>query len=298
MKKLLIILLSLILIGAGGFGIYKYISGLNLAGELYSKAQSRFTELAESDNRSVIVIDDESEKSLGEIIESTVESEEEAFKRDEDEKTDDKGYANYTFRYNGPWENQINVDLVPLETQYPDIKGWLFFENEDISYPILQSSTDDKYMRMTYNGESSAAGSIFMESLNASDFSDTHTIIYGHNMKNRTMFGALRNYVNQPKYYDYHKYFQIITLTPDGKTCKYRYKVFAYGKVKSFARMYTVCREGDEAFAELLQYIQGELTSIADVPVYQTDKIVTLSTCSIGETRLAVCGVKIDEFLP
>jgi len=296
MRRLLIIFISLLLIIAGVFGVVRYYDRLKMAEELYAQAQSRFTEYGESDNRSVIVIDDNADK-LGEIIESTLKSEEEALKRNDEEKAEDKGYSNYTFRYNGPWENQLDVDLAPLMTQYPDIKGWLFFENEDISYPILQSATDDKYMRMTYTGESTSAGSIFMESLNASDFSDTHTIIYGHNMKNRTMFGSLRNYVNQPQYYDYHKYFQIITLNTEGKIVKSRYKVFAYGKVKSFARMYTVCRENDEAFLELLQYIQSELTSVPEVPVYPTDRIVTLSTCSLGETRLAVCGVKVEEVI-
>lgn len=292
MKKALIIILSILIIGVGVFIGARYLLDLKDAEDIYAWANSKYTVKDLSDQKPVIVLD--SDEEAEELITSTLITEEE-FENSREEDEDPEDSITYSYRYDGPWEDQIDIDLKNLIAQYPEVRGWIFFENEDISYPIVQGLDDEKYMNMSYTGEETSSGSIYMEALNMPDFSDAHTIIYGHNMKNRTMFGALRNYVNQPKYYDYHKYFQILTLDAQGHVHKSRYKVFAYGKTKSFSKVYTVCRAHDESFSEVLQYIQGNATVSTDVPVYTTDSIVTLSTCSLGETRLAVSAVKVNE---
>lgn len=293
MKKAIIILIAVILV-VGGFTIGTRNSlNVRAAEDLYNDANDKYTtDKSSAEGIEVVGFDEEEE----ELITSTLLTDEELnAARNQDEDPEES--ITYSYRYIGPWEDQVDVDLKTLTADYPDVKGWLFFENEDISYPIVQSVNDDVYIRTSHTGKSTSAGSIFMEALNSPDFSDSHTIIYGHNMRNRSMFGALRNYVNQPKYYDYHKYFQIITLDSEGHTVKSRYKVFAYGKTKSISKIYTVCREHDSAFTDILQYIQGNSTVTTDVPVYETDSIVTLSTCQIGENRLAVSAVKVDEVI-
>lgn len=295
MKKTVIIILGILLIGGGVFTGVKYVLDMNRASEIYGETGDRFTDYGKSSKSVIVVNEPESESETEELIADSAKEVLEEDIVDEDEGKDDS--IVYSYRYDGPWESQVDVNLVNLQMLYPDVKGWLFFENEDISYPIMQSATDEKYLKTTYNGERNSAGSIFMEALNMPDFSDTHIIIYGHNMKNRTMFGALRNYVNHSKYYDYHKYFQIIRLDENGNYVKSRYKIFAYGKTKSYSKIYTVCRKNDADFLEVIQYIQGNSTVTTDVPVYETDSVVTLSTCSIGENRLAVSGVKVEEII-
>lgn len=295
MKRAIAIVLSVILICSGIFLGMQYYFDMRRAQRIYGEIDEKYTDYDHTDGQHVIVVNDEpEEEDATEMIGSSLTDDGEQ----DDARTADKEPVDsitYSYRYDGPWENQIDVDIVTLTAQYPDVKGWLFFENEDISYPIVQGVSDDQYIRTSYDGKSTRAGSIFMESLNSADFTDAHTIIYGHNMKNRTMFGSLRNYVNHPKYYDYHKYFQIITVSSDGHVVKNRYKVFAYGKTKSFSNVYTICKNHDADFTHLLQYIQGNSTVSTDVPVYETDSIVTLSTCSSGENRLAVSAVKVDE---
>ena len=68
-----------------------------------------------------------------------------------------------------------------------------------ISYPIVQGEDDVYYLTHTFNNTENSAGSIFMETLNSADFSDVHTILYGHNMKNGSMFGTLMEY-ESPSY--------------------------------------------------------------------------------------------------
>ena len=94
----------------------------------------------------------------------------------------------------GAWYHDIDVDLKGLREINPDIGGWIYFENEkDISYPLLYSG-DDHYLHYNYFDEEEAAGSIFIDAVNNPALSDVHTLIYGHNMRNLTMFGKLKYY--------------------------------------------------------------------------------------------------------
>lgn len=300
-KKLIIIITALLTIALGILLRYMYLKDIKTAAEMYRNTDNIYSEYNRNDAKAVIKIDDSDE---AEFVEGSLQENSDDGKNNTrnakrkaatNESKKDTGV--YSYRYDGPWEEQLNVDLKGLIELYPNVRGWLFFENEDISYPIVQGSTDDIYLRTAYNGENTAAGSIFLEAINKSDFSDSHSIIYGHNMRNGTMFGKLRNYVNRPNYYEYHKYFQIVRLDDAGNEVKARYKIFAYGKTKSYAKIFTVCREHDTAFGEVLQYIQGNSRVTTDVPVYQTDNIVTLSTCEMGENRLAISAVKVDEII-
>ena len=80
------------------------------------------------------------------------------------------------------WYEDISVDFDSLKKINSDIVGWINFENNDISYPVLYSGDDDKYLRKSFDGEDATAGSIFVEGANNSDFED----------KNRELFwGAI-----------------------------------------------------------------------------------------------------------
>lgn len=193
------------------------------------------------------------------------------------------------------WVNDITVDLDAISAEYPDVIGWIFFENEDISYPIVYSGDDETYLRRDYEGNVSRAGSIFMEGLNSPDFSDVHTILYGHNMRDLTMFGKLKYYMWDSEYYKTHRYIQIITRDEEGKQIKYRYRLFAYEPTAAISPVYTVCRNGDSAFYETMQYIQGNSKISDDNFITDDSHILTLSTCSADDTRLIVSFIRIQQ---
>lgn len=203
----------------------------------------------------------------------------------------------YTFSYTGDWKDQANVDLLSLREQYPEIIGWIFFENDSINYPIMYSGDDTKYLRTLYNGNPSIAGSVFLEGLNNTDFSDAHTVIYGHNMANGTMFGKLGKYLRQPNYYDYHKYFQIFCINEEGKVVKKRYEVFAVCKVSMYDSVYTICSDGDDTFANLVDTLQNGSLLKTGVSASVSDRVVSLSTCTRGEQRVLVSAVLVDEYI-
>ena len=82
-----------------------------------------------------------------------------------------------------PQEPPLAVDFESLKAINPDVKGWLYIEALDISYPVVQGPDNDTYLHTTYEGTSNFAGSIFLDYQNQDDFSDGNTIVYGHNMR-------------------------------------------------------------------------------------------------------------------
>ncbi|WP_167511251.1 class B sortase [Pseudobutyrivibrio xylanivorans] len=203
--------------------------------------------------------------------------------------------ANYTTvaaaEAEGQWYDELDVDIASLQKINPQVIGWLYVEGTDISYPIMFSGDDEKYLRRTIDNEYAKAGSIFLEGFNYSDWSDSHNIIYGHNMRNLSMFGKLKYYKSDDDYYEEHKYFQIITS--DGKR---RYEIFSYFDTEPGSWVYTVPFYPDDEYKDYINqlvshsYVKSERTS----QISETDQVVTLSTCSASEMRFTVHGVLCD----
>lgn len=191
----------------------------------------------------------------------------------------------------GKWYDVAQVNLQELKKQNGDVTGWLYFENEDISYPIMYSGDDTTYLHTALDGSYASAGSIFMEENNHPDFQDSHTIIYGHNMRNLSMFGKLR-YYKQKEYYDNHTYFQIFT-----DKGIYRYQIFAYADVPADSFVYQVPYGTDDSFTSFIQQLKKQSYYDTGIDVTQKDKVVTLSTCSTTGKRFIVNAVRVDEYL-
>jgi SrtB family sortase len=144
---------------------------------------------------------------------------------------------------------------------------------------------------MSLDGEYATAGTIFIDGSNTPDFSDPNTIIYGHNMGDKTMFGKLKNYVNDPEYYENHQYFQIFT-----KDKIYRYQIFAYEQVQDDGDVYYMSGSNPmEYWSTLLNLIQDSYVE-KRVPPQALEHMVTLSTCTTDkDKRLVICAARIDE---
>lgn len=192
-----------------------------------------------------------------------------------------------------PWYESVSVDLASLQEKNPDVKGWIYFENEDISYPVLYSGDDETYLRRTMDKKSATAGSIFIEGKNNPDFEDSHTLIYGHNMRNLSMFGKLKYYKDDSEYYADHMYFQIIK-----NDAVYRYQIFAYEDVSADSYIYAVPYGPTDDFAQFISRIYESSYRDTGVVATKEDKIITLSTCGTtsGDGRFVVHAVRVDEY--
>lgn len=191
---------------------------------------------------------------------------------------------------NAPEESQVQwptVDFVALSEINPDIVGWIYIEDTEISYPVVQGSDNQYYLKHLFSGEYNSSGCIFLDSRVSADFSDRHSILYGHHMKNGTMFSGLDKYKVQ-EYYDAHSL--ALLMTPGGN---YEVEFFA-GYVASVEDVaWDVGFGSDAEFEAWLESARERSWFESDVSVAVTDRILTLSTCSyeFDNARFVLLGV-------
>ena len=189
--------------------------------------------------------------------------------------------------------NSLKVNFEKLIEANPDVVAWIQFDTpEEINYPVVQGTDNDKYLKTTFEGKTNAAGAIFMDATNQKDFSDKNTIIYGHNMNNGSMFGKLSEYKDK-EFYKKNPYFYI--YTPDGN--EIQYKIFAICTVGDFSPSYAHYYESDEQYLSYLNHVREIADYDTRVAPTADSQIVSLSTCvrEAPRQRLLIHGVKISE---
>lgn len=190
----------------------------------------------------------------------------------------------------------MDIDFESLKSVNEDVIGWIYVEAlPDINYPIVQGKDNDTYLHMTYEGNYNFAGTIFMDYENTGDFSDCNTLVYGHNMKNGSMFAQLKNFSKDDTTYKKSKYFWI--FTPEKN---YRYEIISAYTTGASSDTYTLFKGPGQEFHEYLQKITGysDIKTNTEGITIQ-DKIVTLSTCTGNEaTRYVVQGRRVDAVDP
>ena len=186
----------------------------------------------------------------------------------------------------------IEVDFDKLKSVNEDVVGWIYVDAlPDISYPIVKGKDHQTYLHQTYEKNYNFAGTIFVDYENSGDFSDCNTLVYGHNMKNGSMFGHLKKFREDDKLYKQDKYFWI--LTPERN---YRYEIISAYTTGVNSDTYTLFKGPGEEFEKYLETIKGySEIQTDDTDLTIKDKIVTLSTCTGNEsTRFVVQGKRVD----
>ncbi len=170
---------------------------------------------------------------------------------------------------------KINVDFQQLREINDDVSGWIYLKDTDISYPILQGPSNDYYLFRDYEKNYLVAGSIFLDSSNQKDFSDSHTIVYGHNMHNGSMFGSLDKFMEE-EYRDEHPYVHI--LLPDGTW--HRYEIFSSYIADIDDGTFTVFSDSQQEYDKYLSLCEEKNLYSNTEPPADGENILTLSTCT------------------
>lgn len=166
-------------------------------------------------------------------------------------------------------EQPIRIDFDQLLAQYPDTVGWLYCECTPINYPVMQSSDNDYYLRRLPDGTYNTAGSLFAD-YRCGEIGETNNyIIYGHNMKNGTMFSSLTKYKSQ-SYYDEHPVLYL--YTPEGD---YKIELIAGLVSKPTGEVYNT----NQTYEQVLEYYFHS-TFCSTITPRDDEKYITLSTCS------------------
>lgn len=177
------------------------------------------------------------------------------------------------------------IDFTELKSVNEDIVGWLRIRALDISYPVVQGEDNDFYLHRTFEKTDNFAGCLFFNYLNKPDLTDQNTIVYGHNMKNKSMFGKLKLFREEGTF-EKSKFFWIFT-----PNFIYQYRIFSATVVNKTGLTYQTGFT-DEQFDEFIDYaFEHSEIEAGDVEVTKEDRIVTLSTCTGDDaTRFVVMG--------
>ena len=174
--------------------------------------------------------------------------------------------------------------------------GWIYFPAMDISYPVVKERYIDEFLRVTFDGKHNTAGSIFMDIASNEDFRGMSDFVFGHNMRNGSMFGSLKELYLSDE--DLLKSNDSVFVYTDEYI--FQYKVFAYYNTRVGSDAYQLV-ETEEEYDEFLSYIQSHTAYKIpdDIDFSQYPSLLTLSTCS-GKSgsgnRFVVHTVKVGAW--
>ncbi len=244
MKKRTVVAVTCLSLGVlfGGIGLYKYMEE--------KQAGTEYEEIRE------------------EVVEKTVQNQPqiETLPEEEQEK---------------PSTVDIPIDFQTLQQQNPEVYAWIQIPQTAVDYPILQSNTDNSYyLNHTINREEKKEGAIFTENYNTKTFEDPNTIIYGHDMKNGSMFQSIHQYMDR-SFFDTNR--DITIYMPDQIL---HYKIFAAYLTDNKHLMMTYNFWDQDVYQQYLDSIfsMRDMNAFVDTSMEVTaeDKIITLSTCYAG----------------
>lgn len=192
-------------------------------------------------------------------------------------------------------EVEVPVDFEKLKKANPHIYAWINVPGTKVDYPILRSPDDNAfYLNHTINGQKSLYGSIYTEDYNGMDFMDFNTLLYGHNMKNGTMFGSLKKF-RDASFFEENRY---INVYMENRILKY--EIFAactWDNKHILATRNFDLETNRTLYIEDIFAVRDMKSQIKkDITVTSEDRLITLSTCMNNDAkRFIVSGVLIYD---
>lgn len=178
-----------------------------------------------------------------------------------------------------------SLDFSLLKTMNTDVAAWLTCSDAIIDYPVVQGKDNEYYLHHLFDGQEGTAGTLFVDADNEQYFSDQNTVIFGHHMRDGSMFASLAKYLDQ-YYYEDHK--TMTLYTPNGD---YIIQIFA-----AYTRDASEIRhnfDSSEAFMDYVASARENSKISSDVQINQNDRIITLCTCAymFPNARYIVQGI-------
>ena len=199
-------------------------------------------------------------------------------------------------RNSGPEVTERMLKVRKLKEENPDIVAWIEIEGTNINYPVLQCDNNDFYVHRDYKKQESEPGSLFLDKAYDWTIPSSNLLIYGHNMKNGTMFGDLLNY-KEESYFKEHSTIRFTTTEED-----VTYEILAafesriyYKSEKNVFRYYQfVNAENEEQYNDYVKNAKKASLYDTGVTAQYGDQLITLSTCAYHteDGRFAVVARK------
>lgn len=172
-----------------------------------------------------------------------------------------------------PQQELPQVDFEALADINPDVVGWLYCPNTVISYPVPQGENNSYYLNHLFDDTQNSAGSLFLDS-RCQGLEGQNSIIYGHYMKNGTLFASLNEYQEQT-YYEAHP--ELFLITPEHTLTIQLFSAYIADENDDAWQLTFSSQEEYGAWLERL--LERSCFTSAVIP-QSTDRIITLSTCN------------------
>ncbi|MEA5026688.1 MAG: class B sortase [Erysipelotrichaceae bacterium] len=184
-------------------------------------------------------------------------------------------------------DDTVMFDFDELYQINSSVIAWIKIDDSVIDYPVVQGSDNEYYLNHLFDKTVNKMGSIFMDYRSNDDFSDRNTIIYGHNMKNGSMFAALTAY-QQQDFYNTHQTISLYTVTNN-----YEVLIFAGFLTESTADYLQLTFVDDQDFLNYVAALRSASDFESTVSVDADDRLITLSTCAydFADARYALYGI-------
>lgn len=182
---------------------------------------------------------------------------------------------------------EYKIDFAKLKQKNSDAIAWIKVNGTDIDFPVVKGTDNSYYLTHNFDKEKNKAGWIFADYRNKFDGTDKNIIIYGHNMKNGSMFASLKDVIKEEWYNnENNKYIVLIT---ENENCKYQ--VFSVYQIET-EEYYLQTNISN--FKEFVEKIKGRSKKDFNVDIKETDSILTLSTCADNtKYRVVLHAVKV-----
>ena len=182
--------------------------------------------------------------------------------------------------------NEINFE--ELKSQNNDTVFYLKVNNTNISYPVVKYSDNNYYLNHSFDKSKNSAGWLFADYKNKLDGTDKNIVVYGHNRRDGSMFGTLKNILNK-EWYDNTDNMDIVYMDIRGK---HIYKVFSIYKIENEDYYITTQFNNDIEYKKFLTTIKSRSIKDFNVEISETNSILTLSTCANNNKYRVVLHAK------
>lgn len=179
--------------------------------------------------------------------------------------------------------NMINVDFNGLKRTNPDVVGWLKVNGTNINYPFVQSSDNDYYLTHSFNKSYNGAGWVFLDYRN-NGTNNKNTIIYAHGRSNKTMFGTLKNVLNNGWLNNTNNY--VIKISTETENSLWQ--IFSVYRIPTTSDYLQTNFNDETEYQNFLDMIKDRSSHNFDTNVASTDNILTLSTCYNNSDKMVV----------
>ena len=191
----------------------------------------------------------------------------------------------------------LDIDYKTLKEINPDFVGVLYIPVLSLRYPVVTSHDDTEYLTRTFEGKENSSGCIFLDQFTSADLTDANSFVFGHNMRNGTMFGGLKRFYQEEGLCARDPYIYLYT-----ESGVYKYEIFSYYLTDMYSDAYQDFG-GEDGYTD---YVNRAISRSAYRPAQAIDyseqpPLLTLSTCagsSGSSERFLVHGALAEKYEP